>query len=70
MYPGGPTHVVVVSEWYADKGVNDDISKIPKVQRSAELLLPNSRLSFLKPSDPTTRSTCFTPMMSAAPTCR
>lgn len=47
MYPGGPTHVVVEAVWYADKGVNA-ISKLPLVQQSADLLFPNSRLSFLK----------------------
>jgi hypothetical protein len=51
MYPGGPEHVVVEAEWYDNKGTNP-ISKLPMVQKSEELLFPESRLTFLKECHP------------------
>ena len=47
MYPGGPEHVVVEAEWYADKGTNA-ISKLPMVQKSDRPLFQQCTLTFLK----------------------
>ena len=58
MYPGGPEHVVVEAEWYADKGVNS-VSKLPMVQKSERALFRQSSLTFLKECYP--RAVAFWP---------
>ncbi len=49
---------MVEAEWYADKGINE-VSMLPMVQKSAVLLFPNSRLTFLKECYP--RALAFWP---------
>jgi hypothetical protein len=58
MYPGGPEHVVVEAEWYADRGTNS-VSKLPMVQKSIRPLFQQCSLTFLKECYP--RAVAFWP---------